>query len=310
MSPIYKSGGKDNGYDVVNHVEIDPKLGTLEDFKDLVQKLHDAGIKLIMDFIPNHTSEDHQWFQESKKSDSDAFSDFYVWKECTGPSNTPNNWKSVFGGNAWTYDSTRQKCYLHQFYKEQPDLNLRNKKVVEELKKIMKFWLDLGVDGFRVDSVAHFFEDENFEDEQPKVGDNGQGYESYDHTKTLNLPDVLTLLKEFRSVLDNKTEEDTYNPRIMMTEDYNMDKIASYYGKPGKIIDQIGPISHMPLFFGMIEKFPVGAQSIANKAGADIVELVKNTIQGYQNGLPFDNKTEQAIFEYNALSAEEKKEEI
>ena len=92
MSPIYKSGGKDNGYDVVNHVEIDPKLGTLEDFKDLVQKLHDAGIKLIMDFIPNHTSEDHQWFQESKKSDSGDFSNFYVWKECNGPSDTPNNW--------------------------------------------------------------------------------------------------------------------------------------------------------------------------------------------------------------------------
>jgi len=294
MSPIYESGGKDNGYDVVDHKAIDAKFGTMEDFKALLAALHDNGIKLILDFIPNHTSDKHPWFEKSKQNE-EKFKDYYVWRACTSTS-TPNNWKAVLGGgSAWKYDSTRNKCYLHQFYEQQPDLDLRNIHVKNELKDILKFWLDLGVDGFRVDSVAHFFEDPGFTNEGV----------------TYNLQtEVLELLQEFREVLDAKTEADTYNPRVMMTEAYDLgDKIAAYYGKPSSIVDQIGSISHMPLNFDMITKFkPSGNDdSFDKKSGSEIVELIKSTIEGYTNILPYDNNTINAIEAFDRLPEEEKK---
>merc|ERR1711963_174633 len=270
MSPVYKSGGKDNGYDVVDHKAIDETLGTMEDFKALIAALHDNGIKLIMDFIPNHTSDKHPWFEKSKQNE-EKFREFYVWRACTS-SSTPNNWKTFFGQDAWKYESTRSMCYLHQFYPEQPDLNLRNEDVKKELKDIMKFWLDLGVDGFRVDSVAHFFEDPGFKNEVNE-------------------------------------REYTYNPRVMMTEAYGLgDKVAAYYGEPKTIKDQIGSISHMPLFFDMITKFkPSGeADAFDKKSGSEIVDLVKDTIQGYTRILPYDSQTIDAIEAYDKLPEEEK----
>ena len=118
--------------------------------------LHDYGIQLIMDLVPNHSSDQHEWFQKSVKRE-EPYTDYYIW-QAGSPSSPPNNWKSVFGGPAWTYNSVRGEWYLHQFYSAQPDLNLRNEKVKQEIKDIMKYWLDMGVDGFRIDAVAHFFE--------------------------------------------------------------------------------------------------------------------------------------------------------
>jgi len=267
LSPIYKSGGKDNGYDVVDHTKIDEKLGTLEDFNELVKSLHDNGIKLIMDFIPNHSSDKHEWFQKSIKAE-EPYTNYYIWKDSTS-TNKPNNWKSVFGGSAWEYNSDRRKAYLHQFYKEQPDLNLRNPEVKKKLKGIMNYWLDLGVDGFRIDSVAHFYEDQQFRDEPPVSG--GNGYTSLEHKHTYDQPEVMKLLAEFRAVLDNKTKEDSYNPRIMMTEAYDVD-LGMYYGNSSAMKDQIGTVSHMPLFFGMISKFTEGVLVTA--------DLVKKNYHG------------------------------
>jgi len=248
LSSIYKSPMKDNGYDVSDYKEVDPSFGSMEDFEALVEEMHGRDIKVIMDFIPNHSSEEHEWFQKSVKKE-EPYTDYYVWADGKngGP---PNNWRSVFGGSAWTLNAERGQYYLHQFYKEQPDLNLRNEKVVAELTGIMKFWLDKGVDGFRVDSVGNFFENEDNSDENSN--NNGDGYTGLDHDKTYDLPEVLDLLKKFRKVLDDATEDDGA-PKIMMTEAFlTADKLTRYYGE---VSNQIGDIAHMPLNFNLLSDF-------------------------------------------------------
>ena len=162
------------GYDVEDYTSIDTLLGKMEDFENLLKGAKEKGLKIIMDFVPNHTSKKHPWFEESKRSKTDPKRDWYIWRDGTGENKAepPNNWLSVSGGSAWTYDSTSEQFYLHQFKEEQPDLNLRNQEVKDELKKAMKFWLDKGVDGFRFDSVQYFAESEKFENESTLAGYN------------------------------------------------------------------------------------------------------------------------------------------
>ncbi len=156
LSPIFPSGGKDNGYDVSNYVEVDPEYGSMDDFVDLVAALKTEDIKTILDFVPNHSSDKHEWFEKSVRKEG-KYTDYYVWRKGRS-SEPPNNWVSVFGGPAWTYHPERKEWYLHQFYKEQPDLNLENEDVKDELKAVLKFWMERGVDGFRMDAVAHLYE--------------------------------------------------------------------------------------------------------------------------------------------------------
>ena len=185
LNPIYKSNG---GYDVENYTSIDTLFGNMDDFENLLKDAKEKGLKIIMDFIPNHTSKKHPWFEESKKSKTGPKRDWYIWRNGTGDNGTepPNNWLSVSGGSAWTYDSTSKQFYLHQFKEEQPDLNLRNQEVKDELKKAMKFWLDKGVDGFRFDSVQYYAENDTFEDEPTLAGYNASNplYDSLDHKFT------------------------------------------------------------------------------------------------------------------------------
>ena len=185
LNPIYKSNG---GYDVENYTSIDTLFGNMDDFENLLKDAKEKGLKIIMDFVPNHTSKKHPWFEESKKSKNDAKRDWYIWRNGTGENGTepPNNWLSVSGGSAWTYDSASEQFYLHQFKEEQPDLNLRNQEVKDELKKAMKFWLDKGVDGFRFDSVQYFAESEKFENESTLAGYNASNplYDFLDHKFT------------------------------------------------------------------------------------------------------------------------------
>lgn len=185
LNPIYKSNG---GYDVENYTSLDTLFGNMDDFENLLKDAKEKGLKIIMDFIPNHTSKKHPWFEESKKSKTGPKRDWYIWRNGTGENGTepPNNWLSVSGGSAWTYDSASEQFYLHQFKEEQPDLNLRNQEVKDELKKAMKFWLDKGVDGFRFDSVQYYAENDTFEDEPTLAGYNASNplYDFLDHKFT------------------------------------------------------------------------------------------------------------------------------
>ena len=188
LNPIYDSPMVDGGYDVKNYLSINTMFGTMEDFDKFLSEAHKKGLKVIMDFVPNHTSEQHPWFEESKINKTNAKEDWYIWADGTGQNKTdpPNNWLSVFGGSAWEYDSTREQFYLHQFKKEQPDLNLRNEEVKKELKKVLEFWIKKGVDGFRVDAVQFFLEDKNRQDEPELANYNSSDpkYDMLNHTFT------------------------------------------------------------------------------------------------------------------------------
>ncbi|XP_072016866.1 probable alpha-glucosidase [Amphiura filiformis] len=171
LNPIFESPMKDFGYDVSNFTDVDPIFGTMADFDNLIADMHSRGMKLLMDFVPNHTSDKHMWFQRSRECNdsSNLYMDYYVWADpkqgCVEPDQNshgkcvPNNWVSRFGGSAWEWDTERKQYYLHQFLKEQPDLNFRNREVQEHMKDVLRFWFDRGVDGWRVDAIRYLFED-------------------------------------------------------------------------------------------------------------------------------------------------------
>lgn len=154
INPIYSSPFVDNGYDISNYQEILAKFGTMAEFDLLLAEAHQMGIRVIMDLVINHTSDQHKWFIESKKSVDNPFRDYYLWADSTAES-APNEWQSIFGGSAWTRDEETEQSYLHVFAKEQPDLNWENPKVREELFTMIRWWLDKGIDGFRLDAISH-----------------------------------------------------------------------------------------------------------------------------------------------------------
>lgn len=157
LSPIYKSPNDDNGYDISDYRDIMEEFGTIEDFKQMVKGMHDRGIKLIMDLVVNHTSDEHKWFIESKKSKDNPYRDYYIWRKGRGKNGkkAPNNWMSNFVGPAWKYDETTGEYYLHLFSEKQPDLNWENPKVRQEVADICNYWFELGVDGFRCDVITY-----------------------------------------------------------------------------------------------------------------------------------------------------------
>jgi len=152
LSPVYQSPNDDNGYDISDYYDIHPEFGTMADFDQLLNGVHDRGMRLIMDVVFNHSSDEHEWFEKSKQSTDNDYRDYYIWKKGVngGP---PNNWRSFFGGSAWEYDNTTDEYFLHLFTKKQPDLNWENPKVVKEVHDITRFWLDKGIDGFRMDVI-------------------------------------------------------------------------------------------------------------------------------------------------------------
>ena len=154
FSPIYPSPNADFGYDISDYKNIHPEYGDLDQFKKVLNRAHELGMKVIMDLVVNHTSDEHPWFIESRKGKDNPYSDYYIWRD------KPNNWDSLFEGEAWEYDKTRGQYYLHIFAKKQPDLNMDNPKVREEVKSIMRFWLDMGVDGFREDVINFISKEE------------------------------------------------------------------------------------------------------------------------------------------------------
>lgn len=152
LSPVYKSPGDDGGYDISDYCAIDPAFGTMADWEELLGQMHDRGIRLLMDLVANHTSDEHPWFVESRKSRDNPYRDYYIWRPGKN-GQEPNNWASCFGGSAWEYDPATGEYYLHLFSKKQPDLNWENPRVREEIHNVMRWWLDKGIDGFRLDVI-------------------------------------------------------------------------------------------------------------------------------------------------------------
>ncbi|XP_071573955.1 alpha-glucosidase-like [Temnothorax nylanderi] len=240
LSPIYPSPMVDFGYDISDFRNIDKRFGTMKDFETLSKAAHDASMKIIMDLVPNHSSDKHEWFQKSLQS-IEPYTDYYIWHKGkvlpNGTVTVPNNWVSVFGGLAWTWRDERQAYYLHQFTPEQPDLNYENENIVNEMKDIMRFWLDKGVDGFRVDAIPFLCEDVRLLDEpltgNPNPKDPGYTYKTY----TQHQPRTYEIVRGWREVMDE------YSERVMMMEAYaNMTMTMKYYVYG----------AHFPFNFGFI----------------------------------------------------------
>ncbi|ASS91133.1 glycoside hydrolase family 13 protein [Aeribacillus pallidus] len=169
LSPVYKSPNDDNGYDISDYRDIMDEFGTMEDWEEMLEEMHKRGIKLVMDLVVNHTSDEHPWFIESRKSKDNPYRDYYIWRPGKN-GKEPNNWESCFGGSAWEYDETTGEYYLHLFSKKQPDLNWENPKVRREVYDMMKFWLDKGVDGFRMDVINMISKTPGLPDGEPQEG--------------------------------------------------------------------------------------------------------------------------------------------
>ncbi|MGM0903848.1 MAG: glycoside hydrolase family 13 protein [Bacillota bacterium] len=169
LSPVYKSPNDDNGYDISDYQDIMDEFGTMKDWEELLAKIHKRGMKLIMDLVINHSSDEHSWFVEARKSKVNPYRDYYIWRPAKDD-REPTNWYSNFGGSAWEYDETTNEYYLHLFSKKQPDLNWRNPKLRQEVYEMMKWWLDKGIDGFRMDVINFISKPEILQDGEPKPG--------------------------------------------------------------------------------------------------------------------------------------------
>ncbi len=214
LSPINPSPLKDWGYDVSDYCGVHPDLGTLASFDRLIAEAHRRGIRMVLDLVPNHTSDQHAWFLESRSSRTNRKRDWYIWR--AGKSGAPpNNWKSTFGGSAWEFDVASGEWYLHSFLREQPDLNYRNPEVVAAMHEVLRFWLDRGVDGFRVDVIAQMIKDAEFRD-NPEVpaGLPLSQLErlAYEQRYSSDQPEVHEIIRGFRRVIDS------YPSRMMVGE--------------------------------------------------------------------------------------------
>lgn len=210
ICPFYKSPMIDFGYDVMDFKDVDPIFGTIEDFEELVEGLHQRGIKIIIDFVGNHTSDKHPWFKESRSSKSNPKRDWYIWRDAGPDDGLPNNWISVFGGPAWQFDPITKQYYLHSFLSEQPDLNWHNPELRQEMMDVIDFWVKKGVDGFRVDAFLNFVEDKLFREDPinpfyQKDGENA--YNSLMHKHSLGDLAENTPINQFLKEVLKKHED-------------------------------------------------------------------------------------------------------
>lgn len=210
LSPIFKSPMKDFGYDVSDYRDIDPLFGTLDDFRTLVQRAHALGLKVMIDQVLSHSSDQHPWFKESRSSRDNARADWYIWADAKDDGTPPNNWLSIFGGSAWQWDTGRLQYYMHNFLTSQPDLNFHNPEVQQALLDDVRFWLELGVDGYRLDTANFYFHDKQLRNnpgrgkpdgEDPAVdATNPYGWQWHKHDKSQ--PENLVFLQRLRALLD------------------------------------------------------------------------------------------------------------
>ncbi len=209
LSPIYPSPLDDFGYDISDYENIDPRFGTLADFDRLVVEAHQRGMRIVVDLVMNHTSRLHPWFLESRSSHDNPRRDWYLWRDPAPGGGAPNNWQSIFGGPAWERDEATGQYYYHMFLKEQPDLNWRNPAVYERMFQMIRFWLDRGVDGFRLDVVNAYYKDADFRDNPRKFGligyergIGGRGYDWQTHPYDFHQPEMEDFLRDLRRLLN------------------------------------------------------------------------------------------------------------
>jgi len=265
LSPIFPSPMADFGYDISNYLDVDPIFGTLDDFDTLVAAAHASDLKVILDLVPNHTSDQHPWFIESRGSHDNPKRDWYLWHEPRADGTAPNNWMSEFGGSAWKYDAGTKQYYYHAFLREQPDLNWRNPAVRQAIYDVMRFWLRRGVDGFRVDVLWHLIKDAEFRDNPPNPNfrPGRPPHEALLPLYTTDRPEILDVVTEMRRVVDE------FRDRVLIGEIYlPVDRLVAYYGR-----ELSG--AHLPFNFALLSA-PWNARAIAK------------LIDDYESALPAD----------------------
>ena len=226
LSPIYPSPDRDFGYDVSDYLAIDPRFGSMANFDHLVSAAEKKGIRLILDLVLNHTSDQHPWFLASKSSRQNPKRNWYIWRDGRGKGKSPNNWLSVFGGSAWQWDEDTRQYYLHMFYKEQPDLNWRNPHVRQQLLDVFRFWLDKGVKGFRLDVFNLYFKDEQFRN-NPVRHFRVRPDQRQDMRYNCDQPEMMEVLHAIRQILDG------YKDSYAIGETFlgSPEKAAAYCGE-------------------------------------------------------------------------------
>jgi alpha-glucosidase len=243
LTPPYSSPFADFGYDIVDFCAIDPMYGTMDQFDRVVERLHAAGIRLILDFVPNHTSDRHPWFQESRSSRNSPRRDWYFWADAAANGGPPNNWLSRFGGSAWTWDGATGQYYYHAFLEEQPDLNWRNPAVRTAMADVLRFWLRRGVDGFRVDAAAVLIEDDLLRDDppDPAATEKMPPPQRLKRIFTDDLPETMSCLEELRAVVDE------FDDRVLAGEvQGKTERIGHFYfGQKQRL--------HLPLNFALLD---------------------------------------------------------
>jgi len=281
LSPIYPSPQVDFGYDISNYEGIDPQYGTLKDFDHLVAEAKKGNIRIIMDMVLNHTSDKHPWFIASRSSKTDPKRNWYVWRDGKGPGQPPNNWQSDFGHSAWEYDQKTGQYYYHKFYIQQPDLNWTNPQVRKAMYDVVRFWINRGVAGFRLDAITTLFEDPQWRDDAEikdasgKTTTNNYGDVALDDAMTNNLPQVNDVLRDLRQVANSYKGRDI----VLIGETYlkSIDDLKKMYGANNDELQL-----PMDMQIGFINKLDV---SLFRQR----INEVQNDVNGNEPMIVFDN---------------------
>lgn len=299
LSPFFKSPMKDFGYDVSDYCDVDPMFGTVADFRKLVDRAHALGLKVMIDQVLSHSSDQHPWFVESRSSLTNPKADWYVWADAKSDGTPPNNWLSIFGGSAWQWDTRRCQYYMHNFLTSQPDLNFHNPEVQNALLETVKFWLDLGVDGYRLDTANFYFHDAQLRDnpargrpdgEDPAVNAvNPYGWQWHKHDKSQ--PENLAFLRRLRALLDQ------YPNTTMVGEigdDDGLARVAEYTSGGDKLhmaycFDLLGTAHSAAHFRGFVQRFEEvapGGWPCWALSNHDVVRVASRWGQGTQAAHP------------------------
>ena len=279
ISPFYPSPMVDFGYDVSDYTDVHPLFGDLDTFDRLANAVHQRGMKLIVDYVPNHTSDEHAWFVESRSSRDNPKSDWYIWRDAPEDGNLPNNWGNMFGGQAWTWDETRQQYYFHQFHSRQPDLNWRNPQVREAMYDVLRFWMDRGVDGFRMDVVYVVWKHPDMPNqpfiEGAKGRAEGDNFSRQRQIYAYNYDGIHDIMREIRTVLDEQNAVGIAELWLPLAER------MKYYGTNG---DEF----HLPFNFDLISE--IGSEAVEFETRSPwSAANVRRMIEAYEANVPPDS---------------------